>query len=535
MRHAQRSSLLTGAIWAIALLVASGCGPEKTPPAAEKGAKQLPVIELEEKAAFPLAQHIESKDIASGSMTHADLFEKGDRIFHAPFNGLDGVGMMRTVGGVPLNRFSNGPAGGGQPLTVGSQSCGSCHATPFGAGAGLAHTRVFFDTAAKGVPPFNPRATTSLFGNGALQLLAQEMTEQLFASRDEAAAEAKSKPGSSARRELRANGVEFGAVIATADAKGDVSFDMSQVRGVSPDLVVRPLGWKGGVVSIRNLVVAASTFGMGMQSEEFVWRLGDKAGPDPDADGVARELSVGDVTAITIYNAAQEAPAEVGRLAELGLVAAPDASARARIAQGRELFAKIGCTSCHMPEMHLSKTVFEEPTLAGGGNYIDRFLADKDPDYDSKRPARFDLLTDSQEPRLEADPQGGAIVRLYGDLKRHDMGRRFVDPAGPSAALDSTLAPLQYKGAAALIPASEFLTAELWGVGSTGPWLHDDRAGTLAEAIVLHGEDEPPAPGQTGRSEAQEARDAYTKLTPDERSAVVVFLKSLVNFSKEGK
>jgi CxxC motif-containing protein (DUF1111 family) len=239
------------------------------------------------------------------------------------------------------------------------------------------------------------------------------------------------------------------------------------------------------------------------------------------------------VTAITMYVASQEAPTGVGRLAELGLVAAPDAAAKERIEKGSELFAKIGCASCHLPQLHLENTVFEEPTSAGGGNYLDHFLASKDPDYDPKRPVRIDLLKESQEPRIEADPNGGAIVRLYGDLKRHDMGRRFADPV-PGAPLDSSLAPLTIDGKIAFIPPSEFLTTELWGVGSTTPYLHDDRAGTLAEAIELHGEDEPPAEGKPGRSEAQEARDAYMKLTPDERTAVVTFLKSLVNYSKEG-
>ena len=63
-----------------------------------------------------------------------------------------------------------------------------------------------------------------------------------------------------------------------------------------------------------------------------------------------------------------------------------------------------------------------------------------------------------------------------------------------------------------MIPADQFLTAELWGVGNTGLWLHDGRAGTLREAILLHGEDEPPAAGDPGRSEAQESRDAFVAL-----------------------
>jgi hypothetical protein len=508
MRMIQKS-VWTATLCAGMLVVMNACTQQAAPPVAVvETAKKLPVIDLDEKPAFPLPKHLESKDLAAGSIPFPELFEDGAKLFHTPFNGLDGVGMMRTVGGTPLNRFSVGPAGGGQPLPVGAQSCGSCHSQPSGAGFGLAHTRVFADSLANGKGPFAARGTTSLYGDGVLQLLAEEMTEQLLAARDAAAQEAKAKPGSPASRDLKANGVDFGTVTVTANARGDVSVDVSKVRGVSPDLVIRPLGWKGNIPVVRNFSTAASIFALGMQSEEFVWRLGDKAGPDPDGDGVTRELSVGDITAMTIYNAAQATPTELGRLVALGFVAAPDEAAKARIEKGRQLFTQIGCANCHMPEMHLAKTVFEEPNLGGGGNYIDHFLASKDPDYDPKRPVRFDLLKDAVEPRIEPTP---------------------------FAPVDSSLAPVQSGGKVAPIPAAEFLTAELWGVGSTGPWLHDDRAGTLAEAILLHGEDSPAAVGQPGRSEGQESRDAYKKLAADDQHAVVTFLKSLVSFSKEPK
>jgi CxxC motif-containing protein (DUF1111 family) len=73
---------------------------------------------------------------------------------------------------------------------------------------------------------------------------------------------------------------------------------------------------------------------------------------------------------------------------------------------------------------------------------------------------------------------------------------------------------LKYGGKLVKIPADVFLTAELWGVGNTGPWLHDNRAGTLREAILLHGEDAPPPPGSPERSEAQAARDGFKALSP---------------------
>ena len=65
------------------------------------------------------------------------------------------------------------------------------------------------------------------------------------------------------------------------------------------------------------------------------------------------------------------------------------------------------------------------------------------------------------------------------------------------------------------IPARVFLTRPLWGLADTAPYLHDGRAPTVHEAIVLHG------------GEATAARDAYLALDDEGRASVRVFLISL--------
>jgi hypothetical protein len=364
-----------------------------------------------------------------------------------------------------------------------------------------------------------------------LQLLAEEMTGELQRARDELAAEAGKAGGQRVTRELRAKEISFGTLGASADAAGRVTFDASGVRGISPDLVVRPFGWKGNVATLRGFQVLPATFGMGMMAEEFVWRLPEDAGPDPDGDGVERELSVGDITAMTIYNATLETPTTAERLAALGMVAPLDEASLSRVERGRALFGEIGCANCHRPEMRLQDTVFEEPTRRGNGQYLDSFLVSKDPNYDPARAVRVDLVTGARPPRVEGSSGEGAVVGLYGDLKRHRMGRRLADTGGTVSAFDAALAPLKQGERVAFIDPAEFLTAELWGVGNTGPWLHDDRAGTLDEAIRLHGEDDPPPKDDAGRSEAQEARDAYIALPGQAREALVTFLRSLRTFS----
>jgi CxxC motif-containing protein (DUF1111 family) len=60
-----------------------------------------------------------------------------------------------------------------------------------------------------------------------------------------------------------------------------------------------------------------------------------------------------------------------------------------------------------------------------------------------------------------------------------------------------------------------FITARLWGIADTAPYLHDGRATTLTEAVLLHG------------GEAQQARDDFEALADPGRIEVLSFLRSL--------
>lgn len=107
------------------------------------------------------------------------------------------------------------------------------------------------------------------------------------------------------------------------------------------------------------------------------------------------------------------------------------------------------------------------------------------------------------EPRIAPDPQGatgatGARAYLYSNLKRHDLGPGLAEPRADCG-----------------VAGTLFLTRPLWGVARSRPYLHDGRAATMEDAILLHG------------GEAQAARDAYAKLKDSERAPVRVFLTSL--------
>ena len=89
-------------------------------------------------------------------------------------------------------------------------------------------------------------------------------------------------------------------------------------------------------------------------------------------------------------------------------------------------------------------------------------------------------------------------IPLFSDLLLHDMGPDLADGIVMGVA-----------------EASEFRTAPLWGVGATGPYLHDGRAFTLDGAIRMHG------------GEAIRSRDAYMAASASEQAQLVAFLESL--------
>ncbi len=68
---------------------------------------------------------------------------------------------------------------------------------------------------------------------------------------------------------------------------------------------------------------------------------------------------------------------------------------------------------------------------------------------------------------------------------------------------------------------SEWRTPPLWGIGLVQVvnghtnFLHDGRARSLLEAVLWHG------------GEAERAREAVRRFSPDQRTALIAFLQSL--------
>jgi cytochrome c peroxidase len=159
---------------------------------------------------------------------------------------------------------------------------------------------------------------------------------------------------------------------------------------------------------------------------------------------------------------------------------------------------------------------YRDATFPGGGNPVAEGL---DPQFANS----FDFtrdLPDNPTPvsggttlgNFRRNSAGGAIVQLFGDLKRHNMGSGLaesVDEVGTGAAT--------------------FLTENLWGVGSTAPYMHDGRATTIAEAILEHGGE-----AQSSASFFRAALDANRASPSDTRAPdLIAALENLVLFFDE--
>ena len=131
-----------------------------------------------------------------------------------------------------------------------------------------------------------------------------------------------------------------------------------------------------------------------------------------------------------------------------------------------------------------------------------------------EKPFVFGMTQAGEGPHLEADG-GGAVVRAYTDLKRHNLCDDPGDPGGLRFYCNEKLA--QGRPDQDGRPGMEFfITRKLWDVGNSAPYGHRGDLTTIAEAILAHG------------GEARAARDAFAARPVGNQAAVVNFLKTLV-------
>ncbi|MDR4502899.1 MAG: hypothetical protein MRJ96_15755 [Nitrospirales bacterium] len=458
--------------------------PKECPPGLEADA---PII----------AQSIEQADINSGVFSFKEVNEHGKALFIARFNRCDGSGRPETTGGgdkrnIPIfsedgETISEGQVKKLRTSAPDSDACAGCHNQPEIGGAGdfVANVLVLaqtLDPVTLSVSPSksNSRNTLGMHGSGGIEMLAREMTTDLQAHAAGLPDGTHTISSKGVNFQIKVNG---GAVVATDG-------------GVDTDLIIKPFHQVGKVTSLREFSINAMNHHHGMQAEERFDLNPDKNyNPDYDADGTERELTLGDLTTISIWQAQLDAPQQV----------MPKKNTDRNLAeQGEKVFDDIGCNSCHKPKMVLHTRTFVEPNPFNPPGTCNN----QAPNFkDACPPISFDL---TKKAGFKEDAKGTIIVRAYTDLKRHNLCDADINffcnellAQGREDAIDGT--PGTYF----------FLTRKLWDVGNTAPYGHRGDVSTITEAILFHG------------GEGRASRDAFIARSIEDQKSLVMFLKTL--------
>jgi hypothetical protein len=421
-----------------------------------------------------------------GKVGLKDFVADGERLFRTVFNTRDGVGRPNATGdSKPTIRQP--PARAFQRIAgPDASSCADCHNSPLIGGSGGLATNVFVGAHFTDPPTStvsdaitNERNTITIFGAGAVEMVAREMTEELQRQKTEAVWEAQRRR-QDVRRALEAKGVHFGTLVAHPDG----TYDRGEIEGVDMDLVVKPFGVKGVAVSLREFTNFALNQHHGIQSEErFGWaRTGIV---DFDGDSVTSEMTVGQVSALALYQASLPAPRRVRDV---------DESLRLAAGRGERVFREIGCASCHVPALPLRSAWFLEPSPYNRpGSAVPADVGGQ---------LALPLIAEDDS-GLFRDDRGRVFAALFSDLKRHVI----CDEQDPFFCNETIKQDF--------VPTDQFLTAKLWDAGTSAPYGHRGDVTTISEAIAHHS------------AEGREAKQRFQALSDDDKVGVVRFLQSL--------
>lgn len=269
---------------------------------------------------------------------------------------------------------------------------------------------------------------------------------------------------------------------------------------------VGKFGWRGQVASLRSFVTRACAVEMGLQTptqdqpidlQNVNYR---PLGLDVDDD---------DIDALTGFVAAFEKPRR--KMPE-------SPTANKIVAAGEVAFNKVGCAQCHVEKIGSIAGIYSDLLLHDMGENL-RGFAPATIQIVSERSVRLTRRTSppSNLGGLQLSPSAGSY---YGSPDAFTFGgsdypprltfvpQRIGDRISNRTQVERRQNPTRIR--------NEWRTPPLWGVRDSAPYLHDGRAESVLQAIMLHG----------GEAEATTKR--FTELSLPDQQALLAFLDTFV-------
>jgi CxxC motif-containing protein (DUF1111 family) len=211
---------------------------------------------------------------------------------------------------------------------------------------------------------------------------------------------------------------------------------------VLPGGRIGKFGWKAQFATLEDFVAAACANEIGLGNPKL-----------PQATPIGHNYP--DVPPDLDRSQFRDLVAFVDTLDRPMEVVPADSTQAALASQGKELFGKVGCASCHTPEI-------------------------------------------------------GGLEGVYSDFLLHRLDDRSLGGDGYS-----TKSTPQVPLPEAFPLPEEWKTPALWGVADSAPYFHDGGSPTLEAAIARH------------RGDAETVYQLFKDLSPQEREAIIAFLKTL--------
>jgi CxxC motif-containing protein (DUF1111 family) len=232
-------------------------------------------------------------------------------------------------------------------------------------------------------------------------------------------------------------------------------------------------GWKDQHASLLSFAGDAYINEMGITNRLFPTEITSLCNTADEPNDTPRPDGLEGIDRFARFIRATKAPPR-----DQGLAGTPEA------ARGSRLFDDIGCSLCHVRTLVTARA----GTVINGGNF--------------KVPEAL----------------GSKTFHPFGDFLLHDVGTGdgiavAMEEHYGKAALAQSWADFTYKSLQDA--ANKVRTAPLWGVRTHSRLIHDGQSLTLTDAILRH------------KGEAEDVTEKFRRLTPQQKEAILTFLRSL--------
>ncbi|QDT10203.1 di-heme oxidoredictase family protein [Planctomycetes bacterium K23_9] len=319
-------------------------------------------------------------------------------------------------------------------------------------------------------------------------------------------------------------------------------------------------GWRGNIATLLEFNDNACAAEVGLQTS----RIPQPADPTlAEYRNPAPDISDAQIQAMTVFVASLPAPER--KLPN-------DQAVRDLVVRGEKVFAAVGCAACHVPNVGPAKGLYSDLLLHDMGkdsfdlNPAEPYIYQVQPfeNYSTSIPNRSRIMTGSESRSAAASGYYGRrrLIQMAAAAGRtsytytprtgtrdsigyivQDSNWRFAeryivekndgsllqkvsfsseddDKTDKLRGKKTTVIATQNRGLRLFMKgtnvAQEWRTPPLWGVRDSAPYMHDGRAETLLEAIMMH------------EGEGAPTRDRFLNLSVRDRRAVVAFLNTMV-------